>query len=180
MQNGSWSTYIVWGRVGNQNLQNATIDAIQDGFFEYGTVFGPGLIVIIFEKTTFNSPLRDLVVAANVLHIDRGCKQLRDELIKVSFIAPGFFEHLMKWISRNFVMFSRRQREGYDVMKPKEGFSMLNRSKLCSCHFHKHTVKGEAHKNHKHCAIPYNKCGHGDDEEDGGTMDQINQLSGPL
>jgi hypothetical protein len=58
-----------------ENLANKTIDTIQDGFFEYGTVFGPGLLSMIFRKTKPNSPLRDLCVAANVIHMDRGCSK---------------------------------------------------------------------------------------------------------
>jgi hypothetical protein len=58
-----------------ENLANKTIDAIQDGFFDYGTVFGPGLLSMIFLKTKPNSPLRDLCVATNVIHMDRGCSK---------------------------------------------------------------------------------------------------------
>ncbi|KAF4624506.1 hypothetical protein G7Y89_g13668 [Cudoniella acicularis] len=141
-------------------LANNTIDAIQDGFYEYGTVFGPGLLTKIFAQTKKNSPLRDLCVGTNLLHMDRGCGQLREEMMMAALVAPGFFAHMMKWIAQNFEMFGRRQREGYDARKHLEGFSMLRRSKLCPCHFHVH-AKGNAHKGHELCVKAPMTCGHG-------------------
>jgi hypothetical protein len=67
--------------------------------------------------------LRELCIASNVIHIDRSCEQLREELIKVSRETDDFFPEMMKWISLNFVMFGRRQSEGFDVHKPTQGFS---------------------------------------------------------
>jgi hypothetical protein len=43
---------------------------------------------------------------------------------------------------------------------------VLNRKKLCPCHFHKHVAAGDAHKNHKKCAVPFLKCGHSDEDGD--------------
>ena len=106
-----------------EHLLNNTIDIIQDAFHEYGTVFGPGLLVSIFENTRTGSKLRELCIAANVIHTDRGCDQLRRELIMASIMAEGFFEEMMTWISRNFVMFGRRYAEGFDNSKRTQGFS---------------------------------------------------------
>jgi hypothetical protein len=102
---------------------NNIIDKIQDAFHEYGTVFGPALLITIFEESKKGSKLRELCIAANVIHTDRGCCQLRMELMMASRVAPEFFSEMMMWISRNFVMFGRRQSEGFDVMKPTQGFS---------------------------------------------------------
>ncbi|KAE9372884.1 hypothetical protein N431DRAFT_282323, partial [Stipitochalara longipes BDJ] len=137
-----------------------TIDTIQDAFHEYGTVFGPGILHFIFENTQKGSKLRELCIAANVIHTDRGCEQLRQELMVAAMIIDGFFSEMMTWISRNFVMFSRRQAEGFNVMKRTRGFGVLNRKKLCPCHFHKHTDAKDTHKGHKKCAVPFVKCGH--------------------
>lgn len=106
-----------------EHLQNNAIDSIQDGFHEYGTVFGPGMMVRIFKSTKKGSKLRELCIAANVIHIDRGCEQLREELMKVALLTDDFLPEMLKWISRNFVMFGRRQSEGFDVRKPTQGFS---------------------------------------------------------
>ncbi|KAL2065926.1 hypothetical protein VTL71DRAFT_3596 [Oculimacula yallundae] len=153
-----------------KDLMNCAIDAIQDGFLEYGTVFGPALLIKIFDVTKPESQLRNLCIAVNVIHTDRGCCKLRQELAFASMAAPGFMSAMLTWISRNFVLIARRANEGYDVRKPREGFSPLNRKSLCPCHFHTHGP-GEAHKKHKQCAIPYNKCGHEQAEEAGGHME---------
>ncbi|KAE8443676.1 hypothetical protein EG329_001448 [Mollisiaceae sp. DMI_Dod_QoI] len=158
------------------DLQNRTIDTIQDGFHEYGTVFGPGLIIRIFKNTKNGSQLRELCVATNVMHMDRGCGQLREELMMACIVCPDFMPHMLKWISRNFVMFGRRSREGYDARKCTEGFSMLNRSKLCPCHFHKHGP-GEAHKYHKKCAVPYMTCGHEEEDADAAASRALGTLT---
>jgi hypothetical protein len=160
------------------DLMNRAIDAIQDGFFEYGTVFGPGLIHKIFQETKKNSQLRELCVGAILIHTDRGCGQLRGELMGACLFNPDVFSVMLRWISRNFHLFGRRQREGYDVRSPTAGFSLLNRKKLCPCHFHTHGSK-EAHKNHDKCAVPYNTCGHAGDEDDasdgGSDMIEVDQ-----
>lgn len=142
-----------------KDLMNCAIDTIQDGFLDYGTVFGPALLVKIFEVTKHGSQLRELCIAVNVIHTDRGCCKLRKELEVASYAAPGFLAAMLTWTSRNFALIARRASEGYDVRKPREGFSPLNRKALCPCHFHTHGP-GEAHKQHKKCAIPYLKCGH--------------------
>jgi hypothetical protein len=115
--------YLLGLKYNIEHLQNSAIDCIQDGFHEFGTVFGPGQIIRIFKSTPKGNKLRELCIASNVIHIDRGCEQLRDELIKVSRETEDFFPEMMKWISRNFVMFGRRQSEGFDVRKPTQGFS---------------------------------------------------------
>ncbi|KAG4433762.1 hypothetical protein IFR05_010761 [Cadophora sp. M221] len=142
-----------------KNLMNCAIDTIQDGFLDYGTVFGPALLVKIFEVTKYGSQLRELCIAVNVIHTDRGCCKLRRKLEIASYATPGFLTAMLTWTSRNFALIARRASEGYDVRKPREGFSPLNRKALCPCHFHTHGP-GEAHKQHKKCAIPYLKCGH--------------------
>jgi hypothetical protein len=179
--------YCLGERYETEHLLNNTIDTIQDAFHEYGTVFGPGLILFVFEKTQKGSKLRELCIAANVIHIDRGCGQLREELMMAAKLTEDFLPEMMKWISRNFVMFGRRQAEGFNPTKPTQGFSskspplacqskihsrtrsmiVLNRKKLCPCHFHKHTSSKDAHKGHNKCAVPYNKCGHSEEDDDG-------------
>ncbi|KAH8752120.1 hypothetical protein F5882DRAFT_368865 [Hyaloscypha sp. PMI_1271] len=159
--------YCLGERYETEHLLNNTIDTIQDAFHEYGTVFGPGLILFVFEKTQKGSKLRELCIAANVIHIDRGCGQLREELMMAAKLTEDFLPEMMKWISRNFVMFGRRQAEGFNPTKPTQGFSMLNRKKLCPCHFHKHTSSKDAHKGHNKCAVPYNKCGHSEEDDEG-------------
>lgn len=143
------------------NLMNNAIDTIQHGFLDYGTVFGPRLLMEIFEGTKPGSQLRELCIATNVIHMDRGCGQLRSELQMASLTIPEFFPTMLTWISRNFHLMGRRHAEGYDVRKQYEGFSVLNRNCLCECHFHTHEP-GQAHKGHKKCAVPYLKCGHED------------------
>ncbi|KAH6665472.1 hypothetical protein B0J14DRAFT_569075 [Halenospora varia] len=145
-------------------LANNTIDAIQDGFYEYRTVFGPGLLDRIFAKTKKNSKLRDLCVGANIIHMDRGCGQLRQEMMMTSLTSPDFFNHMLRWTAQNFEMFARRHREGFDV-RTRDGFSMLKRSKLCPCHFHVH-APGNAHKGHEACIKKPMTCGHGDKDDD--------------
>jgi hypothetical protein len=51
------------------NLCNRAIDAIQDGYHSYGTVFGPGLGHKIFRQTKKDSKLRDLCVGSVILHV---------------------------------------------------------------------------------------------------------------
>jgi hypothetical protein len=92
------------------HLMSRIIDEIQDGFHKLGTVFGPSMSLKIFESTKKSSKLRDLCVASNILHTDRGCCQLRQETMMVSFMNPDYMAHLFKWISRNFAMFGRRER----------------------------------------------------------------------
>src|SRR3981189_1695223 len=89
------------------NLKNQTVDAIQDGFHEYGTVFGPGLVVKIFTETKKGSKLRDLCVAANIIHLDRGCTKLRHEVMAATMLLPDYMPHMLRWIAQNFVMFNR-------------------------------------------------------------------------
>jgi hypothetical protein len=72
------------------DLQNTAIDRIQDGYHEYGTVFGPGLLVKIFNNTVKGNKLRELCLAANLIHIDRGCHSLRNELIQASVLTNDF------------------------------------------------------------------------------------------
>lgn len=131
--------YSLAERYNMDNLMNTTIDSIQNGFLEYGTVFGPRLLVDIFQKTKPGSKLRELCVATNVIHMDRGCSKLRyvcpceliafthcivfclyetngslrrDELAYATVIVPEFLPAMLTWISRNFGMFSRRYEEG--------------------------------------------------------------------
>jgi hypothetical protein len=110
---------------------NCTADTIQDGFHNYGTVFGPSLALEIFKKTKESSKLRDLYVSANVLHTDHGCCQLWDEIMMVSFTNLKDIAHQLQWISWNFAMLGRREREGFNNRNPNEGFSLLNWAKLC-------------------------------------------------
>jgi hypothetical protein len=63
--------------------------------------------------------------------MDRGCSKLREEIMYLCLAEPGLLPHLFQWIARNFAMFARRNREGFNVMK-REGFTLLNRAKLCS------------------------------------------------
>lgn len=170
--------YVLAEKFNNENMQNKVVDTIQDSFFEYGTVFGPSLLEVVFCTTKPNSPLRDLAVAANLIHLDRGCTALRHELMRVCVMCPDFLPHMLKWVSRNFAMLGRRATEGFNNRKPDEGFSMLNRAKLCPCHFHKHNKAG-AHKEHDKCAVPFNTCGHtdNDDEMDGFSMADLLGLS---
>ncbi|KAL3423011.1 hypothetical protein PVAG01_04758 [Phlyctema vagabunda] len=148
------------------NLMNQTIDNIQDGFHEYGTVFGPGLNQKVFNVTKKDSKLRELCVSTNIIHTDRGCSLLRKEIYQAAIMIPGYLPDLLKWISRNNVMFARRSNEGlFDISKLDEAFSMLNRKKLCPCYFHIHE-NGAAHKGHKSCAIPFLDCSHPGDEPD--------------
>jgi hypothetical protein len=53
---------------------------------------------------------------------------------------------MLKWIARKFSSIGPREHEGFDVMK-REGFSLFNRAKLCSCHFYEHAL-GQAHRSH--------------------------------
>jgi hypothetical protein len=158
--NKLFSLYCLAEKYSINDLKNRAVDAIQDGFHSYGTVFGPGLSLEIFKKTKESSKLRDLCVGANVLHTDRGCCQLRDEIMLVSFTNPEYMAHQLEWISRNFAMFGRREREGFDNRNPSEGFSILNRAKLCPCQFHEHRL-GEAQESHDGCVIKFLECGHG-------------------
>jgi hypothetical protein len=162
-----------------KHLMNRAIDAIQDGFLEYGTVFGPGLINKIFWETKRNSQLRELCVGTILIHLDRGCCQLRQELMSACMLNPDVFSVMLRWISRNFHLFGRRQREGYDVTKPKEGFSLLNRKKLCPCHFHTHGSK-DAHKDHEKCAVLFKTCGHEDKDESGEVTVELDQRMSEL
>lgn len=168
--------YCLGEKLDINDLQNRAIDTIQDGFHEYGTVFGPDLMIRIFQDTQKGSLLRELCIAANVMHMDRGCGQLRDEMVRVSNTCPDFMPLMLKWISRNFSMFGRRSKEGWNGLKCTEGFSMLNRNKLCPCHFHKHD-EGEAHKYHKRCAIPYMTCGHEDEAEEEAAAGALGTLT---
>jgi hypothetical protein len=156
--------YILAEKYAIEHLKNQAIDAIQDGYNEYGTVFGPGLICKIFTETKKGSTLRDLCIAANIIHIDRGCSKLRTEVMTASMMLPDFMPHMLKWVSRNFIMFGRRHREGFNVLRSMEGFSMLNRAKLCPCHFHEHSP-GQAHEGHEGCAVPFLDCSHGEEGE---------------
>lgn len=84
---------------------------------------------------------------------------------------PGYMPHMLRWIARNFVMFGRRQREGFDNLNRASdglgfgGFSMLNRAKLCPCHFHEHSP-GQAHSHHERCAVPFLDCSHGEEDNE--------------
>lgn len=71
-----------------EDLMNRAIDKIQDAYQNYGAVFGPGLVARIFENTKTGSQLRDLCIAANVIHMDRGCDQLRKEIMMNVFMIP--------------------------------------------------------------------------------------------
>lgn len=78
------------------DLMNRGVNEIQDGFHKYATVFGPGFSVEVFKKTKESSKLRELCVAANILHTDRGCCQLREENMMASFMNPDYMAHLFK------------------------------------------------------------------------------------
>ncbi|KAK8907073.1 hypothetical protein QC760_004341 [Botrytis cinerea] len=147
------------------NLMNSTIDAIQDGYLEFGTVFGPGLAAQIWQETKLDSILREFCIASTVMHMDRGCTKLRQEVMTNCITFPGYFQGMLKWVSRNFHLMGRRSKEVADPWNSNESFSMLHRSKLCPCHFHVHPT-GQAHKGHKSCAVSFIDCSHpGDDEK---------------
>ncbi|CCD55474.1 hypothetical protein BofuT4_P158700.1 [Botrytis cinerea T4] len=142
-----------------------TIDAIQDGYLEFGTVFGPGLAAQIWQETKLDSILREFCIASTVMHMDRGCTKLRQEVMTNCITFPGYFQGMLKWVSRNFHLMGRRSKEVADPWNSNESFSMLHRSKLCPCHFHVHPT-GQAHKGHKSCAVSFIDCSHpGDDEK---------------
>lgn len=83
-----------------------------------------------------------------------------------SMTTPGFFTHMLKWISQNYAIFSKRHQQGWNVMMRHAGFSVLNRKCLCTCHFHTH-APGKAHKGHDRCNPPTPDCSHpGDDDVD--------------
>ncbi|CAG8979696.1 hypothetical protein HYALB_00003927 [Hymenoscyphus albidus] len=152
--------YILAEKMAINDLMNKCMDVIQDGFFDYGTVFGPGQISKVFLKSKPDSKLRELVVAANVIHLDRGCSTLREEHMMLSMTVPGYFDYMLKWIGRNFHLMGRRFEEGYEICKnPPSGFTVLNRGLLCACHFHVHG-SGEAHHGHDGCAVPFMSCDH--------------------
>jgi len=150
---------------------NEAVDNIQDGYLEYGTVFGPGLSRAIFQKSKKNSKIRDLCVGSVVLHMDRGCTKLRAEIMLLCITLPGYMDHMLRWIAQNFHIFGRREREGFSVDRRQTTFSLLNRAKLCSCLFHEHK-HGGAHKSHKNCAAPFLECAHPEDN----TEDPITKL----
>ncbi|ESZ90081.1 hypothetical protein SBOR_9545 [Sclerotinia borealis F-4128] len=151
---------------------NRAIDAIQDGYLEYGTVFGPGLATQIWKETKTGSTLREFCIATTVMHLDRGCTKLRQEVMMNCIVLSGYFPGMLKWISRSFQLLGRRSEMVVPAWNLDEGFSMLHRSKLCPCHFHVHPT-GQAHKGHKSCAMPFNDCSHpGDDEK----MEELNML----
>ncbi|PQE29862.1 BTB POZ-like protein [Rutstroemia sp. NJR-2017a WRK4] len=147
------------------DLMNRATDAIQDGYQAYGTVFGPGLAARVFQVTKPNSKLRELCIASTVMHLDRGCTKLRKEVMMNCIILPGYLEQMLTWMTRNYALFGRRATEGWDNKKPNEGFSILNRSKLCSCHFHEHPA-GHAHRGHENCVQPWLDCSHPEDKMD--------------
>jgi hypothetical protein len=94
-------------------------------------------------------------------------------------LNPDVFSTMLRWISRYFHLFGRHQREGYDVTKPKEGFSLLNRKKLCPCPFHTHGPK-DAHKDHEKCAVPFKNCGHEDEDLSGEVTVELDQRMSEL
>ncbi|KAI9647215.1 hypothetical protein NHQ30_003598 [Ciborinia camelliae] len=168
------SLYALGERWEVHDLMNRAIDAIQDGYLEYGTVFGPGLASQIWKETKSGSTLREFCISTTIMHLDRGCTKLRQEVMMNCIMLPGYLPMMLKWISRNFQLLGRRS----EVIVPavwdvNEGFSMLHRSKLCPCHFHVHPT-GQAHKGHKSCAIPFVDCSHPEDDE---KMEDLNVLS---
>ncbi|CAD6443703.1 c3967945-c865-41bb-a16d-105ef24135ee [Sclerotinia trifoliorum] len=164
------SLYSLGERWGIHNLMNRAIDAIQDGYLEYGTVFGPGLAAKIWEETKPDSALREFCIASTVMHLDRGCTKLRQEVMMNCIVLPGYFQGMLKWLSRNFQLLGRRSEEVVEKWTSNESFSMFHRSKLCTCHFHVHPT-GQAHKGHKSCEAPFVDCSHpGDDEK----MEELN------
>ena len=150
--------YAFGEKYGINDLMNRAIDNVQDGYKDYGTVFGyelffsclldtlltissPGLATRIFRATKPDSLLRDLCVGGILIHFDRGCSKLRDETMSLCMSIPDYFPHMLKWIARNFAMFSKRVQVGFSVKEGNEtfkGFSMFNRALLCPCHFHVH------------------------------------------
>ncbi|KAF5874244.1 uncharacterized protein Bfra_004251 [Botrytis fragariae] len=78
------------------NLMNRTIDAIQDGYLEFGTVFGPGLAVQIWQETKLDSTLREFCIASTVMHMDRGCTKLRQEVMMNCILLPGYFQGMLR------------------------------------------------------------------------------------
>ncbi|KAF7872483.1 hypothetical protein EAF04_003404 [Stromatinia cepivora] len=150
------SLYSLGERWGIHNLMNRAIDAIQDGYLEYGTVSGPGLAAKIWEETN-----QTLHCASSVLQ-ERLCIW---EVMMNCIVLPGYFQGMLKWLSRNFQLLGRRSEEVLDKWTSDESFSMFHRSKLCTCDFHVHPT-GQAHKGHKSCEAPFVDCSHpGDDEK---------------
>ncbi|TGO09946.1 hypothetical protein BTUL_0149g00250 [Botrytis tulipae] len=159
------------------NLMNRTIDAIQDGYLEFGTVFGPGLAAQIWQETKLDSTLREFCIASTVMHMDRGCTKLRQEVMTNCIVLPGYFQGMLRWVSRNFHLMGRRSKEVAEPWNSNESFSMLHRSKLCPCHFHVHPA-GQAHKGHKSCAVPFIDCSHPGDDEKMEGLDILNLVMG--
>ncbi|THV50085.1 hypothetical protein BGAL_0165g00040 [Botrytis galanthina] len=159
------------------NLMNRTIDAIQDGYLEFGTVFGPGLAVQIWQETKLDSTLREFCIASTVMHMDRGCTKLRQEVMTNCILLPGYFQGMLRWVSRNFHLMGRRSKEVAEPWNSNESFSMLHRSKLCPCHFHVHPT-GQAHKGHKSCAVPFMDCSHPGDDEKMEGLDVLSLVMG--
>lgn len=89
------------------------------------------------------------------------------EIMAVGPMNLGYLQHLFWRVSRNFKLFGRREREGWDNRSLEEGFSILNRKRTCSCLFYEH-VLGEAHKGHEACLPICMECahGHGDGNND--------------
>jgi hypothetical protein len=101
--------------------------------------------------------------------MDRGCSKLREEIMLLCLNEPECMPHMLKWISRNFPLIGCREREGFDV-KTGEGFSLFNRTKLCSFHFHEHAAR-QTHRKHEVCVIKFNDCSHpGDDKREEDMM----------
>lgn len=63
------SLYSLGERWGIHNLMNRAIDAIQDGYLGFGTVFGPGLAAQIWRETKSDSTLREFCIATTVMHL---------------------------------------------------------------------------------------------------------------
>ncbi|EDN97152.1 predicted protein [Sclerotinia sclerotiorum 1980 UF-70] len=116
---------------------NETLKTL-DGYLKYGTVFGPGLAAKIWEETKPGSALREFCIASTVMHLDRACIKLRKEVMMNCIVLPGYFQGMLKWLSRNFQLLGRRSEELVEKWASNESFSMSHKSKLCPCHFHVH------------------------------------------
>lgn len=72
------SLYGLAEHMGINDLCNKAIDNIQDGYNEFGSVFGPGLAEIVFEKTKEDSKLRELCVGSMVMWVSDILRHLNE------------------------------------------------------------------------------------------------------
>ncbi len=157
------SLYVLGEKYEINDLRNAVIDAIQDALHQRGpsgNLFCFRIMQEIFDETKPNSKLRELCIASHVLNMDSVCGRLHKKIMMAVANFPGFLPHFLGWISENFHLIARRQREGPELHIPllqSVGFSIFNRRKLCPCLFHDH-ASNEAHANHDGCGAPIPVC----------------------